>query len=157
ERQIRADLLDLALLWSGLLVRVAADSGEARREALSVLAEAEEAFGPSPVLYRERRLHAEALGMANAARAAEAKAASTPPQTAWEHYALGCSYLRSGELERAAAELDRALELEPQGLWPNFARGRCAYLLNRHDEALVSFTVCVALAPESAVCWYNRG
>jgi serine/threonine protein kinase len=157
ERQIRADLLDLALLWSDLQVRVADDDVAARHEALRVLAEVEQEFGPSPVLYRERRLHAEKLNLADVARLAEAQAARTPPRTAWEHYALGCSYLRGGELERAAEELEHAVDLEPQGLWPHFARGRCAYLLGRHEEALVSFTACVALAPGSAVCWYNRG
>src|SRR5262249_13616750 len=70
--------------------------------------------------------------------------------------ALGCSYLRSGDLARAAAELRRAVDLEPQGLWANFARGRCAYLLGRHEEAAEAFAACVALAPERAACFYNR-
>jgi serine/threonine protein kinase len=158
ERQVRADLLDLAILWSDLHVRRSVNNATAaRRQALRVLAEAEEEFGPSPVLYRERQLHAETLGLRDVAQAAAASVERAPAQTAWEHYALGCSYLRSGELARSAAELERAVDLEPQGLWPNFARGRCAYLLGRHQEALLSFTACVALAPDSAVCWYNRG
>ncbi len=157
-RQVRSDLLDLAVLWSDLGVRLApADKTAARREALKVLADAEEMFGPSAVLYRERRLHAEALGLDDIAREASRRAAETPPQTAWEHYALGCSYLRSGELPQAADELERAVSLEPQGLWPNFARGRCAYLLGRYEEALVAFAACVALAPRSAVCFHHRG
>jgi serine/threonine protein kinase len=158
QRQIRADLLELAVLWSDLRVRLApAEKATAvRQRALAVLSEAEEAFGPSAVLYRERRLHAEALGLAEEARAAEAGAARLPPRTAWEHYALGCSYLRSGELPRAAEDLKRAVDLEPQGLWANFARGRCAYLLGRHEEAVEAFAACVALAPDRAACFYNR-
>jgi tetratricopeptide (TPR) repeat protein len=63
---------------------------------------------------------------------------------------------KSDELKLAARELEQAVDLEPQGLWPNFARGRCAHLLGRHEEALVAFTVCIALAPQSAVCYRNR-
>jgi tetratricopeptide (TPR) repeat protein len=45
--------------------------------------------------------------------------------------------------------------LQPQSLWAQFDRGRCALLRNRHAEALDAFGACVALAPE-AVCYYNR-
>jgi eukaryotic-like serine/threonine-protein kinase len=157
--QVRDDLLDVAVMWSDLRVRLAPAAGApgARHEALRTLAQAEQAFGPSAVLYHERRRHAEALGLADLARAAAADAARTEPRTAWEHYALGCSYLRGGELTRAAGELERAVELEPQALWFNFARGRCAYLLGRYQQALAAFAACVARAPESAVCYYNRG
>jgi eukaryotic-like serine/threonine-protein kinase len=158
-RQVRDDLLEVAVLWSDLRVRLApaGESAAARREALRTLAEAETAFGLSAALCHERRRLAEALGLAAQARAAAAAAAQTPPRTAWEHYALGCSWLRAGELERAAEELERAAELEPQGLWFNFARGRCAHLRGRHQEALAAFAACVAGAPESAVCRHNRG
>jgi tetratricopeptide (TPR) repeat protein len=158
EQQVRSDMLDLAVLWSDLRVRLAADGEEAaRREALRVLAEAEEAFGPSAVLYRERQLHAEALGLDDVAHAAAARAAETAPRTAWEHYALGCSYLRSGKRDQAAEELRQAVEMDPGGLWPRFAQGRCAYLREEYGEALTAFEVCVALAPNSAVCYRHRG
>jgi serine/threonine protein kinase len=158
ERQARADLLDVAVLWSDLRVRLASPEGKvtARRAALRVLTEAEETFGPSAVLCRERYLHAKELGLADVAAAAKERAAQTTPRTAWEHYALGCSYMRSHDLDDAATELERAVELEPQGLWPNFARGRCAYLQRQYRDALVAFTVCIALAPDSAVCYRNR-
>ena len=72
--QQQADLLDLAILWADLHVRLAAtdDADAARREALKVLADAETTFGPSPVLFRERESYAEALGDATTAQAARA-------------------------------------------------------------------------------------
>jgi serine/threonine protein kinase len=157
--QVRADLLELAVLWSDLRVRLARapKTTAIRTQVLVVLGDAEESFGPSAVLYRERALHARALGLVEEARAAEEGAKRVPPQTPWEHYVLGCSYLRTGELERAEQELRRAAELEPQGLWVNFVRGRCAYLRGHHAEAAEAFAICVALAPERAVCYYNRG
>jgi hypothetical protein len=70
ERQLRADLLDVAMLAANLRVRLAARSHEergnealaaARRQALKILEEAEALFGPSGELSRERRVHVEAL------------------------------------------------------------------------------------------------
>src|SRR5205085_3782451 len=54
-----------------------------------VLAEAEKLFGPTPVLYWERRALARALGWTEVERLAEAALAGLSARTAWEHYALG--------------------------------------------------------------------
>ena len=39
--------------------------------------------------------------------------------------------------ERAADMLRRAVRLQPQGLWPHFYEGVCAYRLGRYDDAMV--------------------
>jgi serine/threonine protein kinase/lipoprotein NlpI len=158
-RQVQTDLLDLAILWTDLHVRLA-KAGRvrvARIEAMKVLAQAEALLGPSCLLYQERQTHATALGLTGVARAAERRGNALVPRTAWEHYALGRSLLRAGKLRRAAVQFDRALELQPQALWPNFYRGKCAYQLGRHEDAALAFTACAALAPDSAWCRYNRG
>jgi serine/threonine protein kinase len=159
EAQVRTDLLDLAILWANVRGRLAGSdgAGAAHREALAVLAEAEALFGPSCVLFQERRVHALALGQVAEAAAAGRRAAELQPRGAWEHYALGRAYLQAGDLARAAEHLDRALALEPQALWPSFTRGVCALRMGRPEEALASFSACVALAPESAPCYCNRG
>jgi serine/threonine protein kinase/tetratricopeptide (TPR) repeat protein len=159
EPQIQNDLLDLAILWVNLRVRLAPpdEAPKVRQEALNVLAEAEALLGPSCVLYHERSAIAQALGLTKEAETAARQGASLAPRTSWEHYALGRSYLRAGELGPAATHLERALELQPQGLWPHFYKGVCAYRLGQYEEALLAFTACVALSPHSAVCFYNRG
>ncbi len=159
DRQVRTDLLDLAILGSNLRVRLASPSDvvAARREALDVLAQAEALFGPSRVLYEERRAHALALGLTDEAETAARAGAARAPRDAWEHYALGRAYLQAGDLARAAEHLDRALEQEPQALWPHFTRGLCAFRAEDFEDALLAFTACVVLAPESASCFYNRG
>ena len=81
---------------------------------------------------------------------------SLPPpgrRTAWGHYALGRALLRAGDLEGAAAELERAVRLRPQGLWPNFYQGLCAYRRGRYADAALAYSVCVGAAPESAGCF----
>lgn len=153
ERRVRTDLLELAVVWADLRVRLSPPEGldAARREALGVLDEADRAYGPSLALARERRAYAEALGLA-------ATTDAPPPRarTAWEHYDLGRSYLRSGQVEAAAREFQRTLDLRPQDFWANFHQGLCAYQLGRYREAVEAFRACVALAPDAAECHYSR-
>lgn len=158
ERQIRMDLLDLAILSTDLHISLASE-GEldtARREALRVLEESEATFGPSPVLAYKRQAHAEALGMSDVARAAARQQAAVPPRTAWEHYALGRALLDAGQLEEASAQFDSAIQLEPREFWSSFYRGICAYRLGRYSDAVVDFTACVTMKDDIAGCYFNR-
>jgi serine/threonine protein kinase/tetratricopeptide (TPR) repeat protein len=159
EHQIQMDLLDLAILWSDLRVHLATagEKDAARREALEVLAEAEQLFGPSRVLCHERRMLAAALGFHELAEAAARQEAGLPPRTAWEHYALGRALLREGNLPLAAAHLEQAVDLHPQDFWPHFYQGKCAFQNGHYEDAVLAFTACVALAPDNAWCSYNRG
>jgi tetratricopeptide (TPR) repeat protein len=154
----RADLQELAVLWSDLRLRLTADDqAVAHREALDILAEAQTLFGPSCAIDDQRQAHAAALGQSDVARAAAVQAAARAPASAWEHVALGRSLIRAGKLDAASANFERALELSPTDLWANFYRGKCAFLRGRTDDAVESFTACVALAPDRAWCYYNRG
>jgi serine/threonine protein kinase/Tfp pilus assembly protein PilF len=153
DRTIRTDLLDFVTVWADLRVRLApaAEVDEARREALTWLDEAITMLGPSPALVRLRTELARAVGMA-----VPANGPVSEPESAWEHCDLGRAYLRSGALARAAAEFQTALEIRPQDFWPNFYQGLCAYQLGRFEDAIAAFRVCIALAPETAECYYNR-
>jgi serine/threonine protein kinase/tetratricopeptide (TPR) repeat protein len=155
---VRMDLLDLAILWTDLHTRLApkAEVGTTHREALAVLAEAESLLGGSPVLYHEHKAHATALRLDAEAQAAGHHEAELPARTAWEHYALGRSLLGAGQIQEAANHFDRALELEPHGLWPNFYQGVCAYRLGHFYDAVMAFSECVGAAPRNAECYYNR-
>jgi serine/threonine protein kinase len=159
ERQVRADLLDLAILSVHLSLQLARgnDIDSVRKTALAVLDEAEALFGPSCVLYRERRATAQALGLTDIAENARRKAAALAPRTAWEHCSLGLVHFRAGDFRLAAEEMDQALELDPNNLWANFYRGSCAYRLGQFEEASAAFSVCVALEPRCAWCYANRG
>jgi serine/threonine protein kinase len=158
EQRVRTDLLDLAILGADLRVRLAGASQArtARREALRMLEQAEQFAGPSAVLYQERQTHAEALGLTDLARQAHQQGARCPPKSPWEHYALGRALLSANQLEAAAGHLDRAVALQPGGLWPSFYQGICYYRLGRFEDAALAFTVCTALAPKVAGCFYNR-
>ncbi len=152
DAQLRDDLLDVALLGADLHVRLAppTEAMTARHEALAILDEAVRDLGAGPVLARERQALASALGQASTTDV-------PPPRTAAEHYAVGRSLLRSGQLTEAAAAFARALALQPQGFWPHFYQGTCAYRLGQVRDAVEAFHVCIALAPDRAECWCNRG
>ncbi|WP_406694126.1 serine/threonine-protein kinase [Singulisphaera sp. Ch08] len=153
ERGIRADLLDFVLFWVDLTVRSAPPESrsEARREARMVLDEASRRLGPSPALDRDRAAYDHDSDNDDRLRVSR-----SIPQSAWEHYDLGRSFLRSGELTDAASQFQAGLDLRPQDFWLNFYDGLCAYRLGRFDDSVNAFRVCVALAPESAECFHNR-
>jgi serine/threonine protein kinase/tetratricopeptide (TPR) repeat protein len=157
QEQVQADLLDLAVLWTALRVQRAGGRAQARREALEVLEQAEQFFGPSRVLYHERQVHAEALGWTDLAQRAARQGAALAPRTAWEQVALGRALFRAGKLPQAEALCERALEEQPHNLWANYYKGRCAYQQGRHADAAIAFTACVVLAPDRAWCFHNRG
>jgi tetratricopeptide (TPR) repeat protein len=147
EPLIRDDLLDLAIFWADLqeLLAPPALRNDARMKSLAVLGEAEALLGPSPVIDQERKRHG-----------GPEPSFPTTATTAWEHCALGRAFLRSGDLERAFEELKRAVDLQPQGLWPNFYYGLCAYRLKRYLDAVAAYGICIGAAPEPAGCFYNR-
>jgi serine/threonine protein kinase/Tfp pilus assembly protein PilF len=159
QARMKQDLLDLAILWAAQRVRQAHRPGESldHEEILRMLDEAEARFGSSPVLEHERAIHAAAIGADQVAAAARRRALDMPVRTSWEHYALGRSYLRDGDLSAADAEFQRSLLLEPQGLWPNYYHGVCAYRLRHYEDAIRALSVCVGAAPRSAGCLYNLG
>jgi tetratricopeptide (TPR) repeat protein len=157
-RQLREDLLDLAILWTDLrLVLTGSGAGEdVRRQGLRVLDEANDLFGPSPVLDQARRgLVQDLPGSSSTTKVAREVSPSRGPQTVWEHYALGRSCLRRGDLARAEIELAEAVRLEPAGYWPNYALGQCAYRRQHYDEAIGAFSVCIGAAPGEAAGYYN--
>jgi serine/threonine protein kinase/Flp pilus assembly protein TadD len=143
--ELDIDLLDLAILWTGL--RGDAD----RQDALRVLDEAESLYGASPVLTYERERLRHAMGV-------KEEPGFDPPRarTAWEEYALGRSLLQSGELAQAAKYLSRAVALQPAGCWVNYYFGVAALRLNRFEEAAAAFSVCIGSSPDLAAGYYNR-
>jgi eukaryotic-like serine/threonine-protein kinase len=155
ETQLRADLLDLALLWSRLRVRLAGEDQveQERRAALGILDDVQALCGNSTVLELARREYTLALDPGEASVASTALPA---PRTAWEHYLVGRFMLQSEKLDEAQEEFEQALGLEPSAFWPNFYLTLCAYRLEDFEKALNAAYVCVALAPKSTECFYNR-
>ncbi len=159
SRQVRADLLDVAVIGAELRLRQAGGEADAAacREALGTLAEAERALGPSAALLRQRQRLAEALGDKAEARAVARRRAELPPRTGWEYAALGRDLLRQGKLDEAAAALREAVEKAPADFWAHFYQGKCAFRRGDYREAVGAFRAAIALMPDSAAAYNNRG
>jgi serine/threonine protein kinase/Tfp pilus assembly protein PilF len=154
RRQVRADLLDLAVVLVELRLVGGARDRAACREALRVLGETEETLGANAVLLRLRHQLAQRLGH----RAEiEASARRLSPRNGWEHYALGRRLLQEGKLNEAAAALENGVRLAPGDFWAHFYQGKCAFRRGDYREAVSAFRVCTALAPTSAPAYHNRG
>jgi len=149
EERIRADLLDVALFGSELKRRLAQrENVDHSAEIQTLLTEAGDLLGPTAALARERQM-----------LASNGKVDGQLPtgrDVAWEHTSLGLSLLRSGELERARTELERAIELRPQDFWPHFYQGVCAFRRRQYADAVHAFDVAIALSPSSPECYFNR-
>ena len=159
ESRWRADLLDLGILTASFGVRTAPPEQTlaAHRRALDTLDQAQALFGPSLVLDLERIPHARAAGLDRLADQAARRVQTSYPRDAWEHLAIGRSALATNDLPRAAAAINRAVELDPRAFWANYYKGACQLRLEHPVEALAAFSACVALAPQSAWCLSNRG
>lgn len=155
---VRSDLIDLAVLWADLHVRLASaeEVTAARKAALHVLDEAESLGGAGPVLRLERQLHTAALESPEAPQVLLLDP-DEPPRTAWEHYAVGRCLLRAGQEARAAVAFAEAVRLQPGGVWPHFYQGVCAHRMGRYEDAVTAFSTCIGAAPAAAACYYNRG
>jgi serine/threonine protein kinase/tetratricopeptide (TPR) repeat protein len=163
--QLYRDVLDLAVIWAGLRVRIArpGDEHHARKFALKILEQAEADLPEgSPILLAERAAYARALGMDNLEikALAELRKPSMQPHTAWEFCALGRASLNRGEFEKAAGLLDKAVDRAPHDFWSHFYRGKCAYHRHEYTEAAASFWASIGAAKgmsaiQQAPSYYN--
>jgi tetratricopeptide (TPR) repeat protein len=154
RERARADLLDVVLVWS----RMRSELLPADRPAVVyVLMEIEGALGACAGLYRERAALVRDLGRPDDADADLRRAAATPPVTAWDYVALGTSHYRRGDPTAARAEFEQAVARDPHSFWARLWLGRCDLALNRPEDALISFAVCVGLNLDSPVGHLFKG
>jgi tetratricopeptide (TPR) repeat protein len=150
---LRDDLLDLAVIWANLQIRLAPADGarEARQNAAQLLDEAQQLLGSSLELELAKRENGTPASLDPSGQDA-----AIAPKTVWEHYAVGRSLYRRERFAEARREFRDAIRLEPSAFWPNFYLELCAYRLEDFDEALNAASVCVVLSPRSSECFYNR-
>jgi serine/threonine protein kinase/tetratricopeptide (TPR) repeat protein len=153
DDQVRLDLIDLATILADLCAHQDshAVAGMDRAEAVRILSSAEAELGPAAPLRRDLARYAREMG-----RDDGGSAPIPEPGTAWEHYDLGRSNLRSGDHALALAEFQRAIEMRPEEFWPYFYHGICSYRLGDSRAALASLGTAIALSPLTAECYYNR-
>jgi tetratricopeptide (TPR) repeat protein len=165
---LKLDMLDVAVIWSDLHVRLAEDDlgpdrknsrqlEEARRDALKVLEEADKLLGSSAAVEGQRQLMAEQMGDTALVIRAALRLDELKPQTSWDYCLLGRSLMRARKWVLAEAALHRAIDLNPHDFWPHFYLGVCAYERKLYAHAVQAFGICIALEKKHpAACYFNR-
>jgi serine/threonine protein kinase/tetratricopeptide (TPR) repeat protein len=146
----------MSLAWAR--VRSHAGDHDELHQALALLdrAEAVEGLGPSRALLEDRASYLEQLGDIPEALSARAAAAETPATTARDHYLLATSYARAHQYDKAIAELNESLHLNPRSYWATVERGLCQLELGRYTLAVADYSTSIGLWPEFAWGYFNR-
>jgi serine/threonine protein kinase/lipoprotein NlpI len=158
RHRLAEDVRELLLLLAWAQAREQHSSPESLRQALALLdrAAAVRDLPPSPVLALDRAAYLSQLGRDDEAKAAREEAARIAPASARDHYLLALGHSRAGRYAEAAAELDRAVVLNPRHYWSWALRGLCHQHLGEHTLAVADYSQCLGQAPEAWVHW-NRG
>jgi len=147
--RLSTELLDLAMLWARVQVRLGDNDSQAR--VTKILGEAEALFGSRDILAFAHRAyapdHPDHLGLAYDAREL---------QTGWQRLAVGRLLYQNDELAAAEEQFAAAIRLDPAAFWPNFYLTLCTYRQGKFAEALQSAYACVALQPTRPESFYNR-
>lgn len=141
EERLRADLLDLGILWGRVHVRVTEPARKAHDDAVLILVELEKHFGQLRGLLDERLFHLRAAGRLDEAARLLDKLRDLPGETAWEQYALGRHWLWANDIPLARAHLEKPRDL--LGFWPDLYLGLCAFRAGEHAQAVSIFSFCL--------------
>lgn len=83
--------------------------------------------------------------------------ASTGPNNAMAHYGLGFHYQELGDVKRAVAQYQEALQFDPNLSQVENILGTVLADHGRGDEALVHYRRALAINPRLVEAWYNWG
>jgi serine/threonine protein kinase/Flp pilus assembly protein TadD len=167
RQRLRDEIGELFFLIARGLSRDAAsrpDPAERRALAESALARNELAAAyfapdaaPAHALLMQRAKLLGTLGRDEEAARVRAAADRTPPKTVRDYYLVGAEHAIHGHYRQAVLLLERAERLDPGGYWAWYLSGFCYDRLGRDVAALTSYTTCIALRPDRAAAWFNRG
>ncbi|MFO0949044.1 MAG: tetratricopeptide repeat protein [Planctomycetota bacterium] len=146
--RLRESLVELALLWADFVLRAETDPSVARGEAARIIDRAGKELGPEPLLDWARRHYV--FG------ATAARTDSATSRSSWEHFVSGRWLFVAGQYPDAEVEFAEAARLDPSDFWPWFYLGVTQSKLEQHANAVQSFTVAIALRPNSAECYCQR-
>ena len=69
----------------------------------------------------------------------------------------GTAYSEKGEYDRAIADFDRAIQLNPDYAFAYYDRGNAYFDKNDLDRAIADYTEVIRIEPDDADAYYNRG
>ncbi|GEM_PF-593603 len=84
-------------------------------------------------------------------------AQSIPLESAEDYYLEACRAMAEADYERAAKSYEEALRRDPQHFWALFGLAQCHAQMGRLSEAKLAYLACLALWPDCAFVYLNRG
>ncbi|HSE97679.1 MAG TPA: tetratricopeptide repeat protein, partial [Blastocatellia bacterium] len=87
----------------------------------------------------------------------KSEVAAVDPFTALAYYNRGIAWSARGELDKAAADFDRAIRINPLYTDAYIRRGRCRHARGDLERAVADYTKAISLDPSSAFAYNNRG
>jgi serine/threonine protein kinase/tetratricopeptide (TPR) repeat protein len=156
--RLAPDVRELLLLLAWGRARTAPANPEVLRRSLALVDRAQAIRGlpPGRASWEARAHYLERLGDAAGAKAARDQEAGIKPAGARDHYLLATAYAHRGRYDRAVAELNQALTLNPRHYWSWVQRGICYQEMGKNPLAAADFSVCIGLWPEFAWGYFNR-
>src|SRR5262249_47317822 len=100
---------------------------------------------PTHSLYRRRARYKALIGDTRGAEADRREAERVPPADAADYFLRGYDRYLSGDLNPAARDFGRALELQPDHFWAGYFTAVCALKSDRPSEAKAALTACLAV------------
>jgi tetratricopeptide (TPR) repeat protein len=147
QREVLLDLYDVAVLGLALelyLAREPEGVEQVHRDAMQIVGELNQHQVPVSALARERRYHAEQLGLA------PVDEPNAQPISPWDHYLVGRLLLSTGRWSEAGPYLQEAIRLDPGRAIFYFEAGICAMRQANYGDARHLFTVYIALKSNAA-------
>jgi tetratricopeptide (TPR) repeat protein len=135
--------------------RVLAESALARNELAAAYFAPDAA--PAHALLMQRAKLLRTLGRDEEAARLRAAADRMPPKTVRDFYLVGAELAIHGHYLQAVPLLEQAERLDPGSYWAWYLSGFCYDRLGMDVAALTSYTTCIALRPDRAAAWFNRG
>ncbi len=80
-----------------------------------------------------------------------------PDRVPEAYYNRGLAFDKMGQLDRALADYDKAISLNPYFWGPSINRGLIYYKIGQLDRAVADFDHVISLNPAHAGAYYNRG
>ena len=112
---------------------------------------------PRAVFVQRAKLY-QKLGRIEDAEAAAKKAGDdTAAWSAADHALEGNELLSQDQYAKALVHYRKALRLDPKLFWAHIGEGACQVGLSRNIDARGSYTAAIAIWPEVAFAYYNRG
>jgi serine/threonine protein kinase/Flp pilus assembly protein TadD len=163
RNKLPGDLGDLLLLLAQSAGRAGGEAG--LEEALWLNRAAEDCFGADAApqaLWAQRARLLEGLRQADEARRAQERADRTPPRDGWDHYLQARDLADRGRVHEALDGLRRATRQDPANAAAWRLMGNCCLdgfgdRFGREADAVAHYTTCIALHPDHASLYLNRG